>query len=526
MENPTIRRALLSVYDKTGLVELARALADQNVELLSTGGTRKVLQDEGLHVLDVSEVTSFPEMLDGRVKTLHPRIHGGILGIRRNPEHVATMEKHEIRAIDLVVCNLYPFEATVARPGVTHEEVIENIDIGGPSMIRSASKNFHDVAVLTDPCQYSGFLAEFHAKNGKVSLPMREQLAAAAFARTASYDAAIERYFAGRSENSTFPDRLQLTFDRKAVLRYGENPHQTAAFYAEPAPNPAGIANAQVLHGKELSFNNILDLDSAWNLVREFDGAAAAIIKHNNPCGVGLGRSLADAFANAQSGDPVSAYGGVVALSQVVDEAAALQLTEPNRFLECIIAPGYADRAFEILTTRPTWKKSVRILAAEWSFSRDPSPATLDFRRVEGGLLVQTRDTSGDDFANMRVVTKRQPSPKELVSLRFAWLVCKHVKSNAIVLAQENTVVGVGAGQMSRVDSVEIAARKAGDRVRGSAMASDAFFPFRDNIDVAAKAGVAAIVQPGGSMRDPDSIAACDEHGIAMVLTGIRHFRH
>jgi phosphoribosylaminoimidazolecarboxamide formyltransferase/IMP cyclohydrolase len=528
--NPrTIRRALLSVSDKTGLIDLARGLQALGVELISTGGTRKALADAGLAVRDISDVTGFPEILDGRVKTLHPKIHGGLLAVRDNPQHAQTIAAHGIQPIDMVVCNLYPFEQTVARPGATHEEIVENIDIGGPSMLRSAAKNYHDVAVVTSPEQYAAVLEELRASGGALAAATRERLAAAAFARTAAYDRAIAAYFAGRAggEEGPFPPRLDLRYDRKMPLRYGENPHQPAAFYVEPGVAHPCVATAEPLHGKELSYNNILDLDSAFNLVREFAGPAAVVIKHNNPCGAAVGATLEEAFRKAYEGDPLSAYGGVLAFNREVDEATATQITEPKRFIECVIAPGFSDAAFKVLTTRPTWKNSVRLLRTRPLTGDDGRARGLDLRRVDGGLLVQNRDLRGaDDFDNVKVVTKRQPTAAELADLRFAWLVCKHVKSNAIVLARGGMLLGVGAGQMSRVDSVHLAVRKSGGRHVGSVLASDAFFPFRDNVDEAAKAGVTAIVQPGGSMRDADSVAACDEHGLAMVFTGVRHFRH
>jgi phosphoribosylaminoimidazolecarboxamide formyltransferase / IMP cyclohydrolase len=521
-----IRRALLSVSDKTGLLDLACGLAAFSVELISTGGTRKALVDAGLSVRDISEVTDVPEMLDGRVKTLHPRIHGGILAIRDNPQHVATLQTHGIEPIDLVVCNLYPFEATVVRPGATHEEIVENIDIGGPSMVRSAAKNYHDVAVLTSPTQYAEVLNELKQNKGALTLATRERLAGAAFARTASYDQAIGTYFASRGTAGGFPATLEVRLNRRQTLRYGENPHQQAAFYIEPACPAACIASADILHGKELSFNNLLDLDSALNLVREFHEPAAVVIKHNNPCGAAVAATLVEAFRKAYEGDPLSAYGGVLGFNQILDEATALQISEPNRFVECIIAPGYTDAAFQVLTTRPSWKKNVRLLRTGPLEARQREAPGFDYRRVEGGLLVQDRDVGSEDFAQLKVVTKRAPTEAEMQDLRFTWLVCKHVKSNAIVLGKGGMVVGVGAGQMSRVDSVHMAVRKAGERSKGVVLASDAFFPFRDNVDEAARAGVTALVQPGGSMRDADSIQACDEHGLAMVFTGIRHFRH
>lgn len=526
MDLRPVRRALLSVSDKTGLVDLARGLAEWRAELISTGGTRKALAEAGLPVRDVSDVTGFPEILDGRVKTLHPRVHAGILAVRDNPQHQATLTEHGVAPIDLVVCNLYPFEQTVARPGSSHEDVVENIDIGGPSMVRSAAKNYHDVAVVTDPGQYAGVLEELRAHRGALTLATRERLAAAAFARTAAYDRAIAAYFAGRAGRELLPPVLDLRFERRMPLRYGENPHQQAAFYVEPGAPRGTVATAEALHGKELSFNNFLDLDSALNLVREFADPAAVVIKHNNPCGAAVSATLEEAFRRAYEGDPLSAYGGVLAFNREVDEATARQVTEPNRFIECVIAPGYGDAAFGLLTTRAKWGKNVRLLRTGPLPPPGGRADALDFRRVDGGLLVQTRDAGGDDFAAARVVTRRPPTDAEWADLRFAWPVCKHVKSNAIVLAKGGILVGTGAGQMSRVDSVHLAVRKAGERSRGAVLASDAFFPFRDNVDEAARAGVTALVQPGGSLRDPDSIQACDEHGLAMVFTGVRHFRH
>lgn len=526
MSQRRIRRALLSVSDKTGLVEFAKTLIQFGVQLISTGGTRKALADAGLAVTDVSEVTGFPEILDGRVKTVHPRIHAGILAIRDQPQHMSVLQAHGIEPIDLVVCTLYPFEKTVARPGVSHEEAVENIDIGGPSMVRAAAKNYHDVAVVTDPSQYPSVTEELRQHDGGLTLATRERLASAGFARTAAYDQAISAYFASRGGEDGLPAVLDLHFQRRQALRYGENPHQKAAFYVDPTCHYACVATADVLHGKELSFNNILDVDSALNLVREFAEPAAVVIKHNNACGAAVAEMLDQAFSKAYEGDPLSAYGGVLAFNRDVDESTARLITEPNRFVECIIAPGFSAEAFHLLTTRPTWKKSVRLLKTGPLIHDPARERSLDFRRVDGGLLAQGRDVAADDLGDVRVVTKRPPTDIEMADLRFAWRVCKHVKSNAIVLAKGNMLVGVGAGQMSRVDSVHLAARKAGERVRGAVLASDAFFPFRDNVDEAAKAGVTAIVQPGGSMRDQDSIQACDEHGLAMVFTGIRHFRH
>lgn len=518
-----IRRALLSVSDKTGLVALAKGLHAFGIALISTGGTWKALHEAGLKVQEIAEVTGFPEMLDGRVKTLHPRIHAGILAVRDDAQHMSTLANHQIAPIDLVIVNLYPFEATVQKPGVGHEEIVENIDIGGPTIVRAACKNYRDVAVVVDPGQYPALVAELTEHGGQLTLATREGLAASAFGRIAAYDAAIAQYFAGR-QHEKFSDLLTLSYERKLKLRYGENPHQEAAFYLERLGTSGGVARANIRHGKELSFNNILDLESAWNLVAEFAEPAVVVVKHNNPCGAATAPSLVQAFDSAYAGDPVSAFGGILAFNRPVDTVTANLITEPNRFIECIIAPAFEPDAFQILTTRPTWKKNVRLLEA--TLPGTQAKPSLDYRPVLGGLLVQTRDSQTDDWTGARPVTKRLPTKQEEADLRLAWTVCKHVKSNAIVLAKDQMVVGVGAGQMSRVDSVHMAARKAGERSQGSVMASDAFFPFRDNVDLAASVGVKAIAQPGGSIRDQDSIAACDEHGIAMIFTGIRHFRH
>jgi len=519
-----IERALLSVSDKTGLVEFARALVERGVELISTGGTRDSLLKACLAVKDISEATGFPEMLDGRVKTLHPFVHGGILARRDDVGHMRTLGEHGIHPIDLVVCNLYPFEAAAAKPGAPLHEIIENIDIGGPTLVRAAAKNYAAVAVVTDPSQYPAIVAELRLSQGSLGLPTRERLATEAFARIAAYDAAISVFFACRAAGDGFPETLDLHLERKQMLRYGENPHQKAAFYVERNHRADSVAGAEVLHGKELSYNNILDLDSALNLVREFAEPAAVVIKHNNPCGAALATTLADAFQKAFDGDPQSAFGGILAFNRPIDEATALKLAEPNRFVECIIAPAFEPAAFEIITTKPTWRKNVRLLKVGPIDLRQPAAENLDFRRVDGGLLVQARDRGA--VSEWKPVTKRQATDAEQADLAFAWRICKHVKSNAIVLAKGGMIIGVGAGQMSRVDSVRIAIHKAGERVKGAVLASDAFFPFADNVDAAAAAGVTAIVQPGGSQRDADSIAACDKHGLAMLFTGVRHFRH
>jgi phosphoribosylaminoimidazolecarboxamide formyltransferase/IMP cyclohydrolase len=524
-----IRRALLSVTDKTGLADLARVLLSFGCELVSTGGTRAALVAAGLKVRDVSDLTGFPEMLDGRVKTLHPKVHGGLLYRRDDADHMTAAAAHGIEPIDLVVVNLYAFERVSSDPSVIHERVVENIDIGGPSMLRSAAKNYRDVAVLSDPEQYADAIAELNANKGALSAATREKLAAAAFARTAAYDAAISGYFARKlagvpaAGGETFPPLFAPRFVRKQGLRYGENPHQAAAFYTEPGVTHACVATAEVLHGKELSYNNILDLDSALNLVREFARPAAVVLKHNNPCGAAVADTLAEAFALAYEGDPLSAFGGILGFNRAVDEATARQVVADGRFVECVIAPGYDEPALALLKS----KKNLRVLRTGRLDAPTVGPmAGLDLRRVDGGLLVQQRDKALADAASWPVKTKREPTPAERLDLAFAWTVVKHVKSNAIVLAKAGQVVGVGAGQMSRVDSVQIAVKKAGDRARGAVLASDAFFPFRDNVDAAAAAGVSAIVQPGGSVRDADSVAACDEHGLAMVFTGVRHFRH
>jgi len=528
-----IRRALLSVSDKTGLVDLATELATKfGVELVATGGTRKALADAGLAVKDVSDLTGFPEILDGRVKTLHPALYAGLLARRDKPEHLAALAEHELPEIDLVVCNLYPFEETVAEEGVTEAQAIEKIDVGGPCMVRAAAKNFGAVAVLVEPEQYDDFLLELKNHDGQLPTDFRKELAFVAFQRVAQYDAAIAEYFHGlmpdaepddeTDEVTDWDDEIDPPFDLKQTLRYGENPHQKAAFYVEPDLDHPCVAGAEQLHGKELSYNNILDLDSALNLVREFAGPAAVVVKHNNPCGAATASSLTDAFRQAWDGDPLSAFGGIIAFNRPVDADTASALMDPKakRFVECVIAPDFEPRALDALRK---WKENVRLLRTG---ELTGGPEGLDYRRVDGGLLVQSRDTGADNPDTWKVPTARKPTEAEFFGLHFAWLVCKHVKSNAIVLASGTQVVGVGAGQMSRVVSVDIAAKKAGDRAEGSVLASDAFFPFPDNVELAAAAGVTAIIQPGGSVKDADSVAACDKHGIAMLFTGVRHFRH
>ena len=519
-----IRRALFSVSDKTGLVPFATELHQKyGVELIATGGTRTALAAAGLPVKDVAELTGFPEILDGRVKTLHPAVYAGLLAKRDKPEHLQTLAAHGLPEIDLVVCNLYPFEQTVAKSGVTEAEAVEQIDIGGPCMIRAAAKNHAAVVVLTDPGQYTELEVNLDAQ-GQTNEGYRAYVAAQAFNRIAAYDRAIADYFLTRvgvsMDGSRFDSAIAPTFTKVQSLRCGENPHQSAALYREPDVARACVATAAQLHGKELSYNNLLDLDSALNLAREFAEPAAVVVKHNNPCGAATASTLADAFTRAWAGDPLSAFGGILAFNRPVDAATATALTTGERFVECVIAPDYDPDA---LATLKGWKKNVRLLKTG---PLTGSPEGLDYRRVDGGLLVQTRDIGADDPAKWTVATKRQPTVEERAALWFAWLVCKHVKSNAIVLARDTEVVGVGAGQMSRIDSTGIAVRKAGDKSRGSVLASDAFFPFPDNVEAAAAAGVTAIVQPGGSVKDADSVTACDRLGLAMVFTGVRHFRH
>jgi phosphoribosylaminoimidazolecarboxamide formyltransferase/IMP cyclohydrolase len=523
-----ISRAVLSVSDKTGLVEFAQRLASFGIELVSTGGTARALAEAGLKVRDVSDLTGFPEMMGGRVKTLHPKIHGGLLAVRHNAEHVRTMQDHHIPAIDLLVVNLYPFEATVAK-GASFDDCIENIDIGGPAMIRSAAKNHADVAVVVEPDDYAVLIAELSAHKGMTSQALRRRLAAKAYARTAAYDAAISNWFAGELQDVA-PDFRAFGGRLVEALRYGENPHQTAAFYRTPDAR-AGVAGSRQVQGKHLSYNNINDTDAAYECVAEFDPArtaACVIVKHANPCGVAEGASLLDAYRKALACDPVSAFGGIVALNRPLDADAARAITEI--FTEVIIAPEASPEAIAIIGA----KKNLRLLIA--GGLPDPRAAGLTVKSVAGGLLVQSRDNAVVDDTQLTTVTKRAPTMAELSDLRFAFRVAKHVKSNTIVYAKDGGTVGIGAGQMSRVDAARIAARKAVDAAKeaglsapltkGSVVASDAFFPFADGLLVAIEAGATAVVQPGGSLRDDEVIKAADDHGIAMVFTGVRHFRH
>ena len=511
-------RAILSVSDKTGLVDFARGLADLKVEIFSTGGTKKSLLEAGVPVHGVGDITGFPEILDGRVKTLHPAVHGGILARRDLPSHMDELAKNQMGTIDMVVVNLYPFVQTVSKPDATLLDALENIDIGGPTMIRAAAKNFPHVLVVVDPADYPLILEKL--RSGEVSQDERKRLAQKAFQHVAMYDTAIAQYL--RQGKEGFPEDMTLALKKRSSLRYGENPHQSAAFYREERVGTAqenNIAMAEHLWGKELSFNNILDADAAWNVTIEFDDATVSIIKHTNPCGLASHPDLAEAYRRALSGDPVSAFGGIVAVNRPMNLAMAREIIKT--FYEIVIAPGYEPDALEALKT----KRDLRILDMG-SLETVAPTSSLDFRRVGGGLLVQTADTLAEDPRAWRVVTKRQPTLEEMQSLTFAWKVAKHVKSNAIVLAKGTMLLGMGAGQPSRVDSVEIALRKAGAEAKGSALASDAMFPFPDGIELAARGGATAVVQPGGSVRDDKIIEAADKHNLAMVFTGIRHFKH
>jgi phosphoribosylaminoimidazolecarboxamide formyltransferase/IMP cyclohydrolase len=547
-----IQRAILSVTDKTGLVDFARQLSALGIELISTGGTAKLLREAGIQVKDISELTGFPEMLDGRVKTLHPKVHGGILHRRENPAHTAAVAEHGIQPIDMVVVNLYAFEQTAAKPGVAFEELIENIDIGGPSMIRSAAKNFHDVAVVTSPADYAAIAEELARTQGSLSLETKWRLAQKAFATTAAYDSAIASTLeaipdvatdhvgtgalarpAERSSAATFPHILRLSFHKTLDLRYGENPHQKAAMYSDGSG--VGVANARQLQGKELSYNNIVDLQAAWDLAQEFDPSFAAndepndepfcaIIKHTNPAGAATGKTLAEAYKRALECDPVSAFGGVIGVNRAVDGEAAEEMHK--LFLEVIAAPGFDDSAKTIFTT----KKNLRLVEVK------AAPQKWTLKNVSGGVLLQDADSRTLQDVDLKVVSQRAPTPEETRAMLFAWKVCKHVKSNAIVYARDGQTLGVGAGQMSRVDSARIAtmklatmklgALKAQLPLKGMVAASDAFFPFPDGVEEIANAGATAIIQPGGSQRDPEVIAAADRLGLAMLFTGVRHFRH
>ncbi len=518
-----VRRALLSVTDKAGIVPFAQSLANHGVELVSTGGTAKALRDAGLEVRDISDLTGFPEMLDGRVKTLHPKVHGGILHIRDNPQHVAAVEEHAIQPIDIVVVNLYAFEKTAAKPGVKFAEIIENIDIGGPSMVRSAAKNFEDVAIVTAVEDYAALTSELEANAGTLSRATRWQLAQKAFALTAAYDAAIAATLGaltlGESpvaeDARAFPSVLRLAYPRVTSLRYGENPHQAAALYADGSHS--GIAGAKQLQGKELSYNNLVDLDACWELAQEFDETAVAIIKHTNPCGAATAATVLEAYTRALAADPVSAFGGVIGINREVNADAAEEIAK--LFVEAIVAPSFTEAALARFAT----KKNLRLVQVDASPSKEVKRI---IKQVSGGLLLQDADTGHITATELKVVTERKPSDAELANLLFTWRVCKHVKSNAIVYARDGQTLGVGAGQMSRVDAAKFGAMKAVLPLANCGAASDAFFPFADGLEVVAAAGATAVIQPGGSVRDEEVIAAANRLGVAMVFTGMRHFRH
>jgi phosphoribosylaminoimidazolecarboxamide formyltransferase / IMP cyclohydrolase len=526
----TIKRALISVSDKTGILELASALVKLNIEILSTGGTAKLFRDNNIPVIEVGDYTGFPEMLDGRVKTLHPKVHGGLLGRRDLPEHVATMAAHDIPNIDLLVVNLYPFEATVAKPNCTLEDAIENIDIGGPAMVRSAAKNWQHVAVLTDANQYEAFITELQANNHEVSRATLFKLSVAAFNRISNYDGAISDYLSSFSEDGTrneFPAQTNGRFVKVQDLRYGENPHQSAAFYRDLHPAPGSLVTAQQLQGKELSYNNIADADAAWEAVKSFNSTACVIVKHANPCGVALGKDALEAYSKAFQTDPSSAFGGIIAFNSTVDLSVAEAVSK--QFMEVLIAPDFTADALNLLKA----KANVRVLkialptggSTPWEQGRNAQ----DIKRVGSGILIQTADNHEIAESDLKIISTKKPTPAQIADMLFAWNVAKYVKSNAIVFCGNGMTLGVGAGQMSRIDSTKIAiikAQNAGLSLQNSVVASDAFFPFRDGIDALAAAGAACVIHPGGSMRDEEVINAANEHGLVMVTTGVRHFRH
>ena len=510
-----IKRALISVSDKTGIVELAKCLAEHQIEIISTGGTLRTLQEAEIPAISISDVTDFPEILDGRVKTLHPAVHGGLLAIRANEQHRQQIAEHQIQPIDLVVVNLYPFQKTIEQPGVSMSDAIEMIDIGGPSMLRSAAKNYQDVTVLVDPKDYKTVIKQIQA-NQETELETRFYLATKAFEHTAAYDALIAGYFR-QQRGESFPEQLTLTYQKQQSLRYGENPHQQAAFYREPLASAGRLANCQQLQGKELSYNNINDASAALALVREFQEPTVVAVKHMNPCGVAKGKTLSEAFAQAYQADPVSIFGGIVAANRVIDRKTAEQMIEI--FLEIVIAPGFEPEALAVFQE----KKNLRLLQVDPLQSTQTTYQTVS---VDGGLLIQEADQKELQKEDCKVVTSRKPTEAEWEQLLFAWKVVKHVKSNAIVLAKDSHTIGVGAGQMNRVGAAKIAIQQAGEKAQGSVLASDAFFPMPDTVEQAIEAGVTAIIQPGGSIRDQESIDLADQHGIAMVFTGIRHFKH
>jgi len=526
-----IQRALVSVSDKSGIEDFVRALTQHSIEVLSTGGTFAALRKAGLPVREVADYTGFPEMMDGRVKTLHPKVHGGILALREDARHQSAMAAHQIAPIDLVVVNLYPFESSVAKSGITREEAIEQIDIGGPAMVRSAAKNQRYVGIVTDPADYARVLAELGQHGGALSADFKRELAAKAFGLTARYDAAIARWMFEAEQqdgkaHSAHPPSFSLAGVKVDELRYGENPHQAAALYRQSGTSEPCVAGAKVRNGKQLSYNNLVDLDAALALAKEFDGPFVCVIKHNNPCGAAAADSSAVALEQAWAGDPVSAFGSVLAFTRPLDLASAEYLVAGNRFVEAIVAPSFDADALELLTTKPKWGKNVRLLEVGEFGSAARDARDFELKKLVGGFLLQGRDLATVAAAQCKVVTRRTPTPAELVGLDFANRIAKHVKSNAIVLAQGTRVLGVGAGQMSRVDSVRLAVHKAGSQAQGAVLGSDAFFPFPDGVELALSAGVTAILQPGGSVKDGEVIAACDARGAAMVFSGVRHFRH
>ena len=528
--NLKVERALVSVSDKAGIVKFAQALVSRGVEIISTGGTARLLDQSGVKVIEISQYTGYPEMMDGRVKTLHPKVHGGLLAVRENPAHVKAMTDNDIKKIDLVCVNLYPFEATVARPDCTLEEAIENIDIGGPSMLRSAAKNHKYVTVVSNPDRYDDVIASMDANDGLVADELRAELALEVFERTAGYDAAIAKHLAVHhpdvKRESPFPPTLVVAAHKRQDLRYGENPHQAAAYYVEGSGGEPSVSTAKQISGKELSFNNIIDINGALEVVKEFAQPAVSVIKHTNPCGAATGEHLADTFERAYSGDPIAAFGCVVGSNRPIDKATAERMVDGQKFIEAVIAPDFEPDAVEVLTTKPKWGKNVRLLAVGDLKGYPVAARQCDLKRVVGGVLVQQRDLQLFGPDGLKVVTQRKPTDKEMADLEFAWRICKHLKSNAVCFAKDGCLVGAGAGQMKRVDSSRIAAMIAGDRAKGSVVASDAFFPFADAVEEAVAAGATAIIQPGGSRGDAEVIAAADTAGMAMVFTGMRHFKH
>ncbi|MDR3234827.1 MAG: bifunctional phosphoribosylaminoimidazolecarboxamide formyltransferase/IMP cyclohydrolase [Planctomycetaceae bacterium] len=522
MDSPKITRALISVSNKMGLAAFAKGLHEAGVELYSTGGTRSFLEKEGISVQDIAAYTGFPEMMDGRLKTLHPKVHGGILCRRNNLGDMNALAEHNIKTFELVAVNLYPFEATVAKPGVSEDEAIENIDIGGPTMIRAAAKNHQFVSVVTSPEQYPAVLEQIQ-KTGHTTLQLRQSLARDAFKMTGNYDNAVSQFFIERLDGEEFPAVLTTKLVRVDVLRYGENPHQQAAVYAVPSAKSANVAASRQLNGKDLSYNNLLDLDAALGIVRSFAQPAVAVIKHNNPCGAAVHEVLSNAVSNAMAGDPLSAFGSVLGFNREVDAASAEVLASPGLFVEAVAAPSFSEEAFKILTQKPKWGVNVRLLHIG---SLEAKPSRWQLRYLEGGALLQETDTNEDPESQWSVVTETKPDETLRDTIRFAWMIVRHVKSNAIVLAKDRMLLGAGAGQMSRVDSVSIAVKKAGERIKESVLSSDAFFPFPDSIDLIAEHQIKAVIQPGGSRNDAAVIEACNKYKIPMIFTGRRHFKH